>query len=726
MMQSKRARTQKTLNRDIRIVHKMYGLRVLRVLLPIFLVFSFVPLAPYAKGQQVIAVEVFTNNFLNNSTAKADAVLFFDVGPPPSPDMVDNVSFEWYRPNGTLACSDLADPNEEAVARGFCRVDQLGEWYVNVTYEGNTSISDNNSFYVVADHWGPGIYIVSRTTLVSGDATLVIEPGTIVAFDENKKLGVEGRLVARGNESQPIVFTSNKTIKSPGDWDSIIFYNTSDPSSVIDYIEIEYSREGLTLKGASPAVTNSTFSNNTVRAIYAESSTSLIKNNTILKGGGEILPYGIYSTQSNLTLEKNTIQGMNVGVYMLRSNISMEGNLVTNCESFGILAKSTFLNSTNESVVGNRNGVKLESGSNGNFYNLNIVGWKEGFIVQDSSNATLWNSTIDLVEIATFDLAGTSNIVVTNCTFWRTDYNPGVVIGSTDDSILTIRNFLIVEALSQDNGTYLEDAIVRVYDGTILAHETRTGSDGATQPLLVTDRTYSPTLVENTTRVHVALWNLSFENNNRSVDMGSGHTETFWGSIYDLDGDGEPDFSDEDVDGDGLRNDLETGIGTNPRNPDSDGDGIADGYEVDHSEVLDPLDPADAPLDHDGDGLSNLEEYLNGTLPEWADSDEDGLDDPLELDCGMDPLDNTDAYEDWDDDGFSNAKECKAGTDLFDPEEKPPAPGPNWLLIMSTLGIAVLAVVAVVFIVLRRRKEPPAESVKESEEESSDQLHPGS
>lgn len=42
---------------------------------------------------------------------------------------------------------------------------------------------------------------------------------------------------------------------------------------------------------------------------------------------------------------------------------------------------------------------------------------------------------------------------------------------------------------------------------------------------------------------------------------------------------------------------------------DRDGDGMDDMYELDHPGVLDPLNPADAALDPDGDGLTHLQEY---------------------------------------------------------------------------------------------------------------------
>ncbi len=51
-------------------------------------------------------------------------------------------------------------------------------------------------------------------------------------------------------------------------------------------------------------------------------------------------------------------------------------------------------------------------------------------------------------------------------------------------------------------------------------------------------------------------------------------------------------------------------------NPDTDGDGIPDAWET--ANGLNPADPLDAALDTDGDGQSNLAEYLAGTDPQSA------------------------------------------------------------------------------------------------------------
>jgi hypothetical protein len=49
---------------------------------------------------------------------------------------------------------------------------------------------------------------------------------------------------------------------------------------------------------------------------------------------------------------------------------------------------------------------------------------------------------------------------------------------------------------------------------------------------------------------------------------------------FDLDGDGVGDACDSDIDGDGLDNTGEATRGTDPRNPDSDGDGVRDGADL--------------------------------------------------------------------------------------------------------------------------------------------------
>ena len=86
--------------------------------------------------------------------------------------------------------------------------------------------------------------------------------------------------------------------------------------------------------------------------------------------------------------------------------------------------------------------------------------------------------------------------------------------------------------------------------------------------------------------------------------------------------------------------DDELTYGTDPNDPDSDGDGHNDGDEVNAG--THPMDPLDFPQDADGDGLTDDQEAGIGTDPTNADTDGDGFDDKEEVDAGTNPLDLND------------------------------------------------------------------------------------
>ena len=103
---------------------------------------------------------------------------------------------------------------------------------------------------------------------------------------------------------------------------------------------------------------------------------------------------------------------------------------------------------------------------------------------------------------------------------------------------------------------------------------------------------------------------------------------------------------------------------TIPTDPDTDGDGMDDGWEVWYG--LNPLAEEDAWIDGDEDGYdadrdekltpteryTNLDEFLNDTHPWDPDTDGDEMPDGWEVHYGLDPRDYNDAHHDTDDDGW--------------------------------------------------------------------------
>ena len=114
---------------------------------------------------------------------------------------------------------------------------------------------------------------------------------------------------------------------------------------------------------------------------------------------------------------------------------------------------------------------------------------------------------------------------------------------------------------------------------------------------------------------------------------------------------------------------------TDPTFNDTDGDGMPDGWEVLYGlNPLSPSD-ADDDIDGDGwdfnrnfiitkdENFTNLQEYLNGTDPRNNDTDGDGMPDGWEGYYGLNP--NSDEDKDWDSDsdGYDSDRDGELSPD---------------------------------------------------------------
>ncbi|MGD9611794.1 MAG: hypothetical protein AB7V22_02710 [Kiritimatiellia bacterium] len=111
----------------------------------------------------------------------------------------------------------------------------------------------------------------------------------------------------------------------------------------------------------------------------------------------------------------------------------------------------------------------------------------------------------------------------------------------------------------------------------------------------------------------------------------------------------------------------------------TNGDVLPEEWKKRHG--LDPADPSVNDLDPDGDGLTNQEEYLHGTNPKNSDTDGDGLWDGTEVAVELNPVAAqteeglADAELDSDGDGYSNLEEQSRGYGPADPYDTPAMPG---------------------------------------------------
>ncbi len=132
----------------------------------------------------------------------------------------------------------------------------------------------------------------------------------------------------------------------------------------------------------------------------------------------------------------------------------------------------------------------------------------------------------------------------------------------------------------------------------------------------------------------------------------------------DSDNDGILD-SLEDLDNDTLWNLQELFMGTSPVSKDTDSDSLPDNWESEYwiTEYIFSANPKipDSEIDYDKDGLTNELEYIWNTSPSDIDTDDDGLEDGVEvLIYGTNPINN-----DTDTDGIKDKEEVLEGSDGY-------------------------------------------------------------
>jgi len=234
-------------------------------------------------------------------------------------------------------------------------------------------------------------YVVTDSVHLLTGTTLFIQPGVVVRFTDNKSITISGVLDARGNESDPIVFTSDDDpgyggsgTGAAGQWDKIYFDGAGVKGSIMKNCIVKYggyggegqiyiyketfddsgnpevqiinssitnsSSAGIQLRITSATVLNCTITNN-VTGVYAVTMfQGLLGSNTISNNSG----WGIRADSSLCVISNNTISNNYEGIHLEGSAFSPNiiANTINSNTSYGISSSLSSAN-INENIVTN-------------------------------------------------------------------------------------------------------------------------------------------------------------------------------------------------------------------------------------------------------------------------------------------------------------------------------------------------------------------------------------
>lgn len=89
------------------------------------------------------------------------------------------------------------------------------------------------------------VYLLSGDVFVTDSTTLTIEPGTVIIgdFDTKGSLTITNgsKIIAEGTHTDPIVFTSSRSVKKPGDWGGVFILGDAPTSKFGNEASINYN-----------------------------------------------------------------------------------------------------------------------------------------------------------------------------------------------------------------------------------------------------------------------------------------------------------------------------------------------------------------------------------------------------------------------------------------------------------------------------------------------------
>ena len=143
-----------------------------------------------------------------------------------------------------------------------------------------------DSFLILSN----GPYRVSRDVIIDGGATLYIEPGVTLQFDQNTSIVAEdGGVIARGTRDDPIVFTASASSPGPGSYTSAVrFSKETKVNSSFAYCIVKYASTAFDIWYGAPEISFCHIAENAQSGVYCRNSSKpRLLYNTFARNRGE-------------------------------------------------------------------------------------------------------------------------------------------------------------------------------------------------------------------------------------------------------------------------------------------------------------------------------------------------------------------------------------------------------------------------------------------------------
>lgn len=206
-----------------------------------------------------------------------------------------------------------------------------------------------------------GRVLIKGYLVVAPQATLRIEPGTVVMFEstgiknQDSRLVIQGRISAVGTSSSPVLLTSDRSRPSPADWGGILLVST-EKRNQMEHCRIEYAKYGIEAQ----------FSTISLKMVsILSSSTALLTHDAVVQLSGGVFAEsetGIELNDSELDAKDLTVNANSRGMQINRSAANLSNLNIKDNRQFGLMADEGRIKISAGEISGNAVGARLKGG----------------------------------------------------------------------------------------------------------------------------------------------------------------------------------------------------------------------------------------------------------------------------------------------------------------------------------------------------------------------------
>ncbi len=181
-----------------------------------------------------------------------------------------------------------------------------------------------------------GAVFVRGFVVVAPQATLRIEPGTVVRFTKTlsshlPSLVVQGRIQAAGSIEKPILFTSDSATPTRGEWGGIILLST-EKRNLLERCRIKFAQSGVDAR----------FSSITLTSVSIEHA-----------------QVGLLAYDSVVQMSDSLVTDSAIGIEVHTSEFEARGITISSCQRAALFYSSAVLLSTAKIINNLRSGLEI-------------------------------------------------------------------------------------------------------------------------------------------------------------------------------------------------------------------------------------------------------------------------------------------------------------------------------------------------------------------------------